>query len=80
MDPAKGREDLLLQVLLNLSHELWVLKDRQMVLEKLLAESGIDAAEALDGWQPDQATKDALDAQRKEFIERILAPALSEPS
>ncbi len=80
MDRPKGREDLLLQVLLNLSHELWVLKDRQMALEKLLAESGIEAVAALDGWQPDQAAKDALDVQRKEFIERILAPALSQPS
>lgn len=51
-----------------------------MALEKLLAESGIEAVAALDGWQPDQAAKDALDVQRKEFIERILAPALSQPS
>lgn len=78
MSRPKSSEDLLLQVLLNLSQELWVLKDRQMVLEKLLAESGIKAAKALDGWQPDAAAKKVLDAERQAFIERVLEPALKD--
>ncbi|MEM9532612.1 MAG: hypothetical protein AAGA23_16970 [Pseudomonadota bacterium] len=61
------------QVILNLMREVWVLQDRQRVLEHLLAESGI-SAETVDTYQPDEALKSKLDAERKAFVAKVLAP------
>ena len=68
--------DTTFQVVLNLMNELWVVKDRAALLEKVLADSGIDVADKVDLLQPDEATEAALQQERKAFIARILAPTL----
>ncbi|MEM7703965.1 MAG: hypothetical protein AAF358_00340 [Pseudomonadota bacterium] len=64
------------QVVLNLMHELWVVKDRAAVLEQALAEAGVDVADKVDRLQPDAALAERLDEERKAFISRVLAPTL----
>ncbi len=68
--------DTTFQVVLNLMNELWVVKDRAALLEKVLADSGIDVADKVDLLQPDEATEAALQQERKAFIARVLAPTL----
>ena len=50
------------QALLALTREVWVLTDRIMVTEALLAARGIDLADAIDRFQPDAAFQARLDA------------------
>ena len=64
-----------LRILLNVLQELWVIKDRQIVLEQVLAEAGIDAARLVDDHQPDAELAERLDRERKRLLERCLAPA-----
>jgi predicted cobalt transporter CbtA len=58
---------------LSMARELWVLKDRQRVLEALLAQHGIVAPDAVGGWQPDAALQAELDRECRAFLDRLLA-------
>ena len=58
---------------LGMARELWVLKDRQRVLEELLASRGIVAAQAVANHQPDAALQAQLDAECRTYIDRLLA-------
>ena len=78
MSQSDPRQEVTFEIMLNLLEELWVIKDRQIILEQLLAEAGIEMIEAIDNWQPDQETSARLDAERKQFIDRVLAPSLPE--
>jgi hypothetical protein len=64
---------------LSMARELWILKDRQRVLESLLAKHGILAAESVSTWQPDAATQAELDRECATFIDRLLADMPSGP-
>ena len=64
--------DRLGKALLTLASELWVLKDRQRVLEAVLAEKGIDVSTLLESYQPDAELTEALNNERAAFIERLL--------
>ena len=57
--------------LLALTRELWVVIDRQAVLEKLLERHGISAAE-IDAFQPDAAFAEALETRRKALVATVL--------
>jgi len=59
------------KALLVLSRELWVVKDRMAVLEKVLEKHGIPASE-IDGFQPDAAFEAELAAQRQHLIDMVL--------
>jgi len=63
--------DNLGQALLVLTRELWVVKDRVAVLEKVLEKHGIPASE-IDGFQPDEAFEADLQAQRQHLIDAVL--------
>lgn len=56
---------------LALARELWVVRDRQMVLEQVLADHGIAAAQAVDGFTPDADFRARLDAERDRLIEAV---------
>lgn len=75
MATADAKADALLTMLLNVVQELWIVKDRQMVLEKLLADAGIDAGRAVNDYQPDAAMAAELSAARKLLLERCLGSA-----
>ena len=69
----EARVDKLTQALLHVASELWVTRDRQAVLERLLADAGVQAPGAIDGFRPDAAMADKLTAQREAFIAELLA-------
>jgi hypothetical protein len=58
---------------LSMARELWVLKDRQRVLEELLASRGIVAPEAVANYQPDAKLQAQLDAECRAYVDRLLA-------
>lgn len=71
--------DRLGKSLITLAQELWVVKDRQRVLEAALAEQGITSSEVLDSWEPDQALSETLEKDRAALIDSLLK-ALEQPS
>lgn len=64
--------DNLGRALISLTREVCVLTDRQMVLEQVLAEKGIDVADAVDSYQPDDATQKRLDGATRTIIDSII--------
>lgn len=64
--------DQLSQALMSLAQEVWVLKDRQRVLEAALEEAGVVAPDAVDSWQPDEDLAKELREKRIEFIDGVL--------
>lgn len=73
------RNDRATQLALVLARELWVVKDRLAVLERVLSSEGRDIALLVDRHQPDAATRAALDDERKRFISELLS-ALEPPA
>lgn len=63
--------DDLAEALLVLARELWVLRDRQIVTELVLAERGIDIAAAVDAYEPDATVQARLDTERDRLVERL---------
>jgi hypothetical protein len=70
---AAVRRDRAAQLALALAQELWVVKDRLMVLEALLSSEGRNVRELVDRFQPDADHCAVLDAERKRFISAVLA-------
>jgi hypothetical protein len=64
--------DKLGEALINLAQELWVVKDRQRILEAALADAGIFAAETIDKFQPDAALTSQLEEERRRFIDALI--------
>lgn len=71
------RNDRAAQLALTLARELWVVKDRLMVLEAVLAADG-QLRDKVDRHQPQGADKAAIDAERARFIAEVMA-ALQAP-
>ncbi len=67
----ESRLDDLGEAIIALTREIWVLTDRQAVLEAVLAEQGIDMSK-VDSYQPDAAMSAALDARRQRLIDNVL--------
>lgn len=67
-------DNALFHVLVNTLQEVWVLKDRQIVLEKVLEDNGINVSEAVERLQPDAALSEKLAAERKRFLDTVLEP------
>ncbi|GAB5486901.1 MAG: hypothetical protein Pars2KO_04710 [Parasphingorhabdus sp.] len=65
--------DNLGRALLSLTREICVLTDRQMVMEQVLADQGIDVREAVDSYQPDEALQTRLDAATQAIISSIVS-------
>jgi hypothetical protein len=60
------------EAVLSLAREVWVLTDRQLVLEQVLAGEGIDIREKVDRYKPDTAFAADLAARRKRLIGELL--------
>ena len=75
--------DRLGQAVLTLTKELWVLKDRQRILEAALADKGMLEPGAVDAHEPDEQLADALSAERRQLINDVLdtlnTPPLNAP-
>jgi len=76
---AAVRRDRATQLALTLAQELWVVKDRLMVLEAALSAEGKSLSERVDRHQPDAAIRAAIDAERQRFIGQLLAALDSPP-
>jgi hypothetical protein len=64
-------DDLGRAVLL-LARELWVVKDRQRVLEAVLEERGIDIVAAIRDFQPSGTLAAELEAERNRFASALV--------
>jgi hypothetical protein len=67
--------DAMFQMLLHTLRELWVVKDRQLILERVLDEAGINVSEAVQNYQPDADLVAKLDKERREMLDKCLQPA-----
>lgn len=65
--------DNVIDALIELSAELWTVKDRIMVLESVLAKQGIDAARLVEAHIPTDEERAARKAARKAFIASVFA-------
>jgi hypothetical protein len=52
--------------------ELWILRDRVLLLEHLLAESGILKQGQIDDFAPPEELTKKLDAERDQFVARVI--------
>ncbi|MFZ4689773.1 MAG: hypothetical protein ACOYLS_11095 [Polymorphobacter sp.] len=71
--------DNLLEAFMELAAEVWTIRDRQAVLETVLAARGIDAAALIEAHRPPPAEIAARKAQREAFVARLLAGFLRRP-
>ena len=59
-------------VLLSLTKEIWIIRDRLAVMEAVLAEKGIDIREDIEAYQPDREMRDALREQGNQLVSEVL--------
>jgi hypothetical protein len=71
-----ARIDDVARMVFELTSELWVLKDRTMMLEALLVENGIIADTAVDTLQPTTELSMKLLAERKALVSRVYGAVL----
>jgi len=71
--PGEGPESKLMQALAALAEQVWVLKDRQIVTEQVLAAKGMDVHDEIEHFQPDADLAARMDEQRQHFIATVLA-------
>jgi hypothetical protein len=64
--------DHVAEAVIGLTRELWVLTDRIAVMEKVMAERGLDLTEAIDAYVPDQAMQAELEAKRERLMRTVL--------
>lgn len=63
--------DQAMSMILVLANEWNVLRDRLDTLERVLEARGIDAAEAIEAYQPPQPVLEAREARRQDFLARL---------
>ncbi|WP_416908441.1 MAG: hypothetical protein ACMVO5_02115 [Polymorphobacter sp.] len=71
--------DNLLETMMELAAEVWTIRDRQAVLEKVLADKGIDAAALIEMHVPGADELAERKALREAFVARLLAGFLRRP-
>ena len=64
--------DRLLAMLMRLVTEHWALKERVLVLESLLAENGVLAADALESFRPDADLDARWDQESYALVQAII--------
>jgi hypothetical protein len=64
--------DDLAEALLSLTREVWVLTDRQYVLERVLEGAGLDIRQAVEKYSPTEAEAAELADKRKRLIGELL--------
>jgi hypothetical protein len=81
-DQALDRVDVdqLGQALITITKEIWVLKDRQRVLETVLAEAGLLDRVNIDTYQPDQTLEEELRDERQKLINTVIDALTTSPA
>ena len=65
-------QDAMMNMILELSAQLWMSMDRVYALEDLLSRQGVVSSDDLDGYQPDAERAAALKTRRERFTHGIL--------
>lgn len=68
-----GDIDRLGRALLSLTREICVLTDRQAVLEKLLEDAGVLAADRIEHYAPDEAVQARIDKRMAAIVQSIMS-------
>ncbi|MCC5795458.1 MAG: hypothetical protein JJT85_12115 [Chromatiales bacterium] len=68
--PEQGTDELMSMVL-ELATELWAVRERQAALEHVITANGIDVCSAIESWQPDPKTAEALEAERQRMVNSL---------
>jgi len=71
--------DQLGQAVMTLTKELWVMKDRQQILEAALEDAGVLDRQVIDSYEPDQELVEALTAERRQLIDGVLNTLVTPP-
>ncbi|HTW16649.1 MAG TPA: hypothetical protein VMF51_16055 [Nocardioides sp.] len=72
---ASSTDDLA-RMVTGLTEELWVLRDRVMLLERAVVDAGVLAADTVDELVPDQELAELLATERLRLIRRVLGAPL----
>lgn len=72
--------DNMLEAMLEMSALLWTVRDRQIVLEKILAEKGIDVSAQIEAHAPDETETEARRKERDAMVRQIFRGFLRRPS
>ncbi len=69
---ARRTEDVA-TAFVSMAGELWIVKDRLAVLERVLEKHGIPAPELVDRYEPEPEFKARLDGERRTWVRRIIS-------
>jgi len=72
--------DNLMDALVEMSATVWTVRDRQIVLEKILLEKGIDANTLIEAHIPGEAELAERAAEREEMVSRIFRSFMRRPN
>ncbi|GAB5457825.1 MAG: hypothetical protein Hens3KO_08550 [Henriciella sp.] len=72
--------DNMFDAVLELSAALWTVRDRQIILERVLAQQGISVTEAIEAYLPTEEDLAVRKAERDEMAERIFKSFLRRPN
>ncbi len=72
--------DNILDALLELSAAVWTYHDRVIVLEKVLAEKGIEVSDAIEAHLPDEAEISEREAERAALVQRVFGSFVRRPT
>lgn len=64
-------QDALMRMVMEISAELWVERERRMALEDVLVQSGVIAADAVENYLPDSDRSEEIRAQRDALVNGI---------
>jgi hypothetical protein len=71
--------DHLGHALIELTKELWIVKDRQRVLEAALVDAGLLGNDAVDAYQPDAKLETKLKAERQKLVDGVINSLTTKP-
>lgn len=71
--------DNVLDAVVELSASVWTIRNRQIILEKILKDQGIDASALIEAHLPDQQELDMKAQEREEMVKRIFRSFLRRP-
>ena len=72
--------DNILDALLELSAAVWTYHDRVIVLEKVLADKGIEVSAAIEAHLPDEAEIASREAERAALVQRVFGSFVRRPT
>lgn len=72
--------DNLMDAIIEMSATLWTVRDRQIVLEKILEDKGIDAGVLIEAYVPDENDLTARLSERDEMVQRIFRSFVRRPT